>query len=334
MNNVETHVLKGFHDPIINDDTWNGLLSNGAVNVLFLTLPWQRTWWANFARGDLLLIAAYKGTSLVAIAPFFTDSGMVFFVGSGGSDYLDFIGNISDPDVLDALLTTARQKTSNFVGFRFHHVLDKSLTSKFIQESAERLRLKCFDEQSLAAPFIDLDQVAESVIQKKSLVRHQRYFEREGDLDVRNLNSVEEIMPRLEIFFSQHIKRWGGTSYPSLFNDQKQCRFYEHIVQAMANMGWLRFTELIWNDNPIAFHFGFSYQKTFLWYKPSFDIDLARRSPGEVLIRQLLFAAINEEVSIFDLGLGGEPFKQRFATGSELVRTWGVYAPEALTSKQ
>ena len=65
-----------------------------------------------------------------------------------------------------------------------------------------------------------------------------------------------------------------------------------------------------------------------MWYKPSFAIELAKRSPGEVLLRGLLLTALKEGASTFDLGLGAENFKERFATHTPVVRTWGLYPPE------
>ena len=79
------------------------------------------------------------------------------------------------------------------------------------------------------------------------------------------------------------------------------------------------------DGRPIAFHFGFSFAGNYLWYKPSFEIALARKSPGEVLLRQLLLAAVQENAYVFDFGLGDEAFKHRFASRSQLVRTWGLY---------
>lgn len=45
--------------------------------------------------GQLMLILAERNGQPVALAPLFADSGMVYFVGSGGSDYLDFVGDSS-----------------------------------------------------------------------------------------------------------------------------------------------------------------------------------------------------------------------------------------------
>ena len=71
----------------------------------------------------------------------------------------------------------------------------------------------------------------------------------------------------------------------------------------------------------------------FLWYKPSFAVDLAQRSPGEVLLRRLLLQAMEENARMFDFGLGDEAFKSRFATQVNTVRNWGLYEPGALEKK-
>src|SRR5204863_2143955 len=104
-----------------------------------------------------------------------------------------------------------------------------------------------------------------------------------------------EILPHLDEFFGQHLERWANTLSPSLFNDEVQLQFYRLITLGAANAGWLRFTRIEWKGRAIAFHFGFNYRGSFLWYKPTFAIDLARYSPGEVLLRQLLIEAIAED---------------------------------------
>lgn len=157
------------------------------------------------------------------------------------------------------------------------------------------------------------------------MLRHERALRREGEMVVEHLSGGETISQHLSEFFDQHIDRWKAASYPSLFLDPKQKKFYERLSLLAGDTGWLRFTRLVWNGRAIAFHFGFSYNRNYLWYKPSFAIDLARRSPGEVLLRQLLLAALDEDAVTFDFGLGDEAFKHRFATHVNYVHTWGLY---------
>lgn len=330
MSFVKTRILKGFDDKL-EPDQWEKLLVSGNTDTVFLTWHWQLAWWESFGRGVLLLIAAERESQIVALAPLFSEAGMIFFIGSGGSDYLDFIGDIGDLEVLYSLLKTARDRVPDFLGFRFYHVPDKSQTGRCLREIAPQLDLICYDEGSLPAPAVDLKKqpdIAYAATRKKSLARYENLFRRDGNLKVQHYIEGGDILPHLDEFFDQHMARWEGTSYPSLFHDGSQRSFYKRLTRIAANSGWLRFTRLDWDGRAIAFHFGFCYHGNYLWYKPSFDIDLARRSPGQVLLRQLLLAAIDEKAETFDFGLGDEEFKRRFATHVKYVRTWGLYPAE------
>src|ERR1051326_206306 len=118
---VRTRILQGFDDPSFGRDDWNALLRTGPTDHPFLTWEYQRAWRESCGVGELLLIVAERDGKVVALAPFFTDSDMIYFQGTDfESDCLDFIGDISDPDVLDALLDTARSRVPEFEGFRLY----------------------------------------------------------------------------------------------------------------------------------------------------------------------------------------------------------------------
>ncbi len=329
---INIEVLTGFEDPRCRPEVWNALVARGGTDAIFLTWEWQKAWWDSFERRGLLLLGAERNGELLAIAPFFAEEGMIYFVGSGGSDYLDFVGEIRDPEVLDGLLLGARNAVPDFNGFRLYHLPDKSPTGDLLRASASRLGLLLREEGVQPAPATQLGVDSEAdhaLTQKKSLLRHEAHFRRSGSLEVLHLSTAEEIEPHLDEFFQQHIGRWSATPHPSLFHDDRQQRFYRTLTQHASPAGWLRFTRVESNGGPIAFHFGFAYHGAFLWYKPTFAIELARHSPGEVLLRQLLLRAIEERAHIFDFGLGDEPFKQRFATHTQTVRDFGLDPAEA-----
>ena len=308
---------------------WQSVISFGSTWTVFQERLWLAEWWAVFGRGELFISVAYVYGKPVAIAPFFIDGGMAFLVGSGSCDYLDIIGCPATLEITRALVGAVLREYPDLLGLRFYHVPDASPTGAQLQDTAQHLGLICFDEGTLPAPLLDMGRSGECGIAaaaKKSLVRHQRYFERDGMLRIDHLRTARTIVPLLTEFFEQHEQRWAQSDSPSLFVDPKQRVFYRRLAETADAVSWLRFTVVRWNDRPVAFHFGFSHRDCYLWYKPSFDISHARHSPGEVLIRQLLLAAAKEGVRLFDFGLGAEAFKQRFATRVPLVRTWGLYS--------
>ena len=189
MSAVSTRVLQGFDDPTFGPKEWQQLLSSGDSDVVFLTWHLQRAWWESFGSGELLLILAERDGRPVALAPFYTEWQMIFFVASRRSDYLDFIGDVSDPAVLDALLQAARERVLGFQGFKLHCVPSLSRTGQRLKEAGVRLGFECYHSRDIPCPALDMagqPQVALAAAKKKSLVRRENYFRREGSLEVRH----------------------------------------------------------------------------------------------------------------------------------------------------
>ena len=136
---IQYHLLSGFNDPKLPPEAWNALQCKGSGNTVFMTWQWQKTWWEIFGRGKLLLLLAVKNDQPVTIAPLFADGGMLFFVGSGGSDYLDFIGDTSDPEIITGLLHLAIENTPGLLGFRFYHIPASSPTQQTLATVARKL---------------------------------------------------------------------------------------------------------------------------------------------------------------------------------------------------
>lgn len=332
---VSAHRLSGFDDPALAPEAWNRLVRSSSSNVVHLTWQWQRAWWETLGRGELLLIAAEREGKIVAVAPFYVHEGMVFFVGSGESCYLDFIGEIHGAGVLHALLQAAHDVMPRLVGFRFYGVRERSPTCALLAGVAERMGLDCYRKNPGPAFKLDLAEDGARAIamtRKKSLMRHENYFRRTGVVEVVHAQRGEEIEPELDAFYEQHIARRAVTADPSVYVDPSQRRFTTRWVELAAQTGWLRFTRVGWNGQPIAFHLGSCYEGRYHWHKPSFAIDLARRSPGEVLLRQLLIAAIGEGARVFDFGSGDDSFKARFTTSMEQLVTWNLYPRSSVES--
>lgn len=105
----------------------------------------------------------------------------------------------------------------------------------------------------------------------------------------------------------------------SQFVDDAQRRLFRKIVERLSPTGWLRFTEVRLDGRLAAAHLGFFHEGRFIWYKPTYEPDLASLSPGNVLIRRLFLLARDEGAREFDFTIGGEEFKSRYASGEREV---------------
>lgn len=241
---------------------------------------------------------------------------LVEFIGSRMSDYCDFIVPEAHPRVLTELLTALDRH-----GFDLLHVRD------FPESSPTPEALKCFfgargkfiDSRILyeAPTCIFNDPVSDRHLpNKKSLRRHYNYFKRTGVLEFRPKIATREMAGYLECLFEQHVARWALTDTPSLFTDERMRAFFRELAPALAAQDWLLFSVVLYDGRPIALHFGFQYRDRVIWYKPSFDVTLAKHSPGEVLIKCLLEYALDAGVAQFDFTIGEDEFKYRFANAA------------------
>ena len=325
---IHFRCMEGFYDPRITPEIWNKLLGNSSTDVIFLTWQWQRAWWDVFGRGELLLIVAERDGQPITIAPLYADEGMIFFVGSGCSDFLNFIGDVSDPYVVGEILALAVRMTPQFVGLRFYHVSIESALSETLEQVSEQQGWAFYNEGEMNAPIMEMLKFPAETLkatQKRKIVRAENWFIANGELKTEHFHTKEDILPHLVPFFEQDIITRDGTSAPSPFISPINQLFFQHIIEYLSETGWLRFTCLLWNDSVISYHFGFNYKGSYLDYKASYDKRFAKHSPGIVLLKRMLLYAINEQAHTYDFLLGEEDFKNRFATNKRQVRNWGLY---------
>jgi CelD/BcsL family acetyltransferase involved in cellulose biosynthesis len=162
------------------------------------------------------------------------------------------------------------------------------------------------------------------------------WFTAHGDVRFRHLSSEGEIQSMLPVFFEQHVRRYRAAGRASLFETPKQQAFYWALAAALHSADWLLFSVVEFNGQPIAFHFGFDYFGSIIWYKPSFDVKYAEHSPGLLLTRKLIEDGLARSRREMDFTIGDEPFKDRFANMSRfnvtvsmhhsLSNAWGARA--------
>lgn len=340
---IDVSIVEDFWALAPRKAEWNALLQRSRTNTVFQTYEFHASWWKVFggegARA-LVLIAECNG-ELVGIAPLMVAERkflgrrqrVVQFIGARSFDYCDFIIDRARPDVLPLLLGPLMQGEGAFDMLYLRDIPETSSSIGALQAFFERHAFPLDVRVLYEAPTrLFNDPVADRQLpNKKSLKRHHNYFHRTGKLDFRDCRRADEVTPYLDDFFEQHIRRRAVTDTPSLFRDDRMRSFFRELASTLAPEGWLLFSVVVYDDKPIAMHFGFEYAGRIIWYKPAFEMDYAKHSPGEVLIRHLLEYALQRKVQELDFTIGEEPFKYRFANHTRsnyavrVYRSWASY---------
>jgi CelD/BcsL family acetyltransferase involved in cellulose biosynthesis len=127
----------------------------------------------------------------------------------------------------------------------------------------------------------------------------------------RSWEEIERILPD---FMQAHVARFLATGRISNIAYSERRMFLSELAKLLSKARWLVLTRMMSGEKVLAWNYGFQFRDTWFWYQPTFDSDLEKYSPGFCLLAKLIEnAAESPELSIVDLGLGAEQYKERFA---------------------
>jgi len=307
----------------LDEAAWNALVARSGTRSVFQTYQWTRAWWTVFqGRREPVFVTASEGGRPVAVAPLVMErrvaGNVVRFVGDGRADYCDFVMPAERPDALAAIFD-ALADDRRWDVLELNNVPSRSATPELLRAVCGRRGYHTLTDDLYLCPTLliagHLDE-ARGIFNKASLRRRENYYQRAGRLVTRDLTRHEEIEPYLDEFFAQHVSRWRDAPKPSLFLEEGNRRFYRELTRAFSGTGWLLFSAIEIDERPIAFHYGFDYDGSVLWYKPTFDPEEERHSPGLVMVRHLIGYAITHGRRELDFTLGDEAFKRRFTNAT------------------
>lgn len=314
----------------LDERAWNALAAGSDTNSVFQTYEWTRAWWTTYGQQhEPLFITASDAAGIAGVAPLVCErrpSGqrVVRFLGDGRADYCDVLASRDKPQAIRAVFE-ALQRDRRWRMIELNNIPAHSPTAAIVHELGDRHGYRILADDLYSCPTLLIEGHEAEVLQifnKPSLRRRTNYFERHGRLVCRNLTTAAEIYPYLDAFFDQHVARWGGRSSSSLFVEERNRDFYRELTRQLAPRGWLLFSVVEFNDQPIAFHYGFDYAGSVIWYKPSFDVAFEQQSPGIVMVRNLIRYALENKRRELDFTVGDEPFKRRFTNSTR--KTVGI----------
>jgi CelD/BcsL family acetyltransferase involved in cellulose biosynthesis len=177
-------------------------------------------------------------------------------------------------------------------------------------------------------PFVELEGIswdeylaARSRQFRSQLGRKLRSLRREHDVRFRRTRRLEEVPADLLTLFRLHDARWVERSESSALADPEIRTFHLEFAAAAFERGWLRLTVMEVDEVPIAALYGWLIGGRWSYYQAGFDPAWSRQSPGFLLLAETIKEAIEDGASEYDMLLGDEAFKRRFATSSRAVRT-------------
>ena len=331
---MKVKLVTDINDLSIPKNEWDEAVNQNETNTIFQTYDWFKCWWSIFGPAySLFIILIFENDKIMGIAPMAIDNSSrrnrkLVFIGDGNSDYLDFIITEQKNDVLHEIFNTINKHSQDWDSLILGNIPTYSTTTGLISALSQSIGLYCSIQNTIVCPTLvikDRETEAKNIVNKYSTKRPYNYFKRSGTLDHRIINDSNQLTEELERFFTQHIERWKNTPYPSLFLNDKNKEFYRLLAKTILPKKRLLFSVIEHNGNPISYHYGFDYNASLIWYKPSYSLDYSKKSPGILMIRYLINYALENKKSELDFTIGDESFKKRFTNSERYNSTLIVY---------
>ena len=298
------------------EDDWRRLAE--ARGNVFVTPEWYRAVLAATAETPYAVVVR-RGDSLVGVLPLVSDGGTLRFAGALFADWLHPAARVEDDAETARAAGAALADRDDWSML----VIDNVDAAAFWPRALAARRLAAVGGGAAPAPlpFATLPGDWDAYLATRSrnlrsqLGRKLRALERDHRIEMRR-GGVDD----LDLLFELHRRRRDtvGGFASSLVHEEAQA-FHRSFAAAADRRGWVRLWLLEADGTAVAAWYGWRIGARYAYYNAGFDPAWADRSVGLVLLARTIRAAIEEGAAEYDFLLGGESYKERFATGERLA---------------
>jgi CelD/BcsL family acetyltransferase involved in cellulose biosynthesis len=322
---------------------WNELVLQVERPEVFYTSEWALAMQASYGASlNPLLLLGYDGEDVVGVASLAKDSSErnITFLAANTGDYCEFLSHPSRRtefvEGVFAELVKLKPKSMQLA-----NLPADSATSNALRQASAKYGFHFYARPAYLCAQADLgsgekrQRLKASLATKKKLRRYLREMEREGSVKFVHLQSWGEIQSALPQFADAHVARFGETGRTSSLATPARRRFLEELARRFSDSGVVTLSELLVNDQPVAWNYGFQFHGSWFWYQPTFDSRWEEQSPGYCLLARIVMDACDQEdMNRVDLGLGAEGYKERFGNSARqtlyitATRSWPGHLKE------
>jgi len=304
---------------------WNALVQEMERPEVFYTHEWALAVSRAYQSSIMpLLFLAYERDRLVGLVALATDrmQKQAFFLSAATADYCDFVGPETRRAELVGLVLAELQR------LRLRMLVAANLpassaTAHAIKPVASMHGFSSFSRPAYECAQITLESpdqrrdVKLAIAAQRTLRSVIRSLERQGALVVEHLRAWPGIRAVLPDFIKAHIARFRSMGRTSHLSDPARQQFLRELSFLLSAKGQVVLSQLLVNDRPIAWNYGFQFAGSWLYYQLAFLSEWQRFSPGVCLLTKIVEAAGDDPaIHRVDLGLGSEGYKQRFTTST------------------
>lgn len=158
---------------------------------------------------------------------------------------------------------------------------------------------------------------------RANIRRDLRVAEKMGTVSMDVLSGAE-VEEALDAMFVTYEQQWGAGGASHIFQKPEIRTFFKSLSGVAQAQGKLHFSRLKVGDDIWHWHYGFMHRGSLLWYKPTYNPDFSKYSPGKVHLALLIEHCLENGGVEIDFGYGAEPYKFLWTKSGKTLHTYRV----------
>lgn len=306
-------------------EEWDTLLLKSRADNIFLTYEWIDAYIRHFLKKrDLFILKVLDDQRLIGIAPlmirrcryFGLPVRVVSFIGTVISDRMNFITDADKKKaiglILDYLMTVQREW--DFIDLQ--EIADDTGTEDVIKEWLKDRKCINILGPSSRCLFIDFNRedglspcqrFSKSFQEKYRRANNKRPFLNLEFKGYRDNGSGSERLFADTCMIERHS--WKVRKRKGIFSKADSRDFHREIFDRFLKNRWIYLSILKSDGRPIAYRYGYLYNRRVYSYNHSFDERYSNVSPGRMLVLWTLKGCVKEGISEYDFLRGEERWK-------------------------
>ncbi len=303
---------------------WTRLAERWAVDPVFLSHTWFRTWWESFGRGkELHIVTVRHRRELVAVAPMMRTRATIYglklntiqaIYNPHTPRYDVIVGENQNPQLCRAIWKNFLEQ-DHADAVILSQIPNGSRTISMFEELGKTHGWISGQWSAPPSPFISLVDGYDGFLNNlKSSSRYnlrKRYdrLKKKGIVDVEVVTRPDQIREAMKDGLRIEAAAWKGELGTAIISDPLVAEFYIQLAQREAELGRVRLTFLRVDGKRIAFNYLLQCGKKLYGVKIGYDPAYHMFSPGNMLLNLILQQACAEGIEEYDFLGADEEWK-------------------------
>ncbi|MFE6168041.1 GNAT family N-acetyltransferase [Viridibacillus arvi] len=317
---------------------WDDILEQEKNTNPFIEYEWISTWWATIGQSsNVEIYVVMEDKEAIAFFPLMREEHRgiqkLTFLADGVANYMDIVVKSENKRNVLTYLLNALFKKEDALLLQLHGISEESATSNILELFLVENGFK-YSFHRVVTPYLHFDKVNFQQFMHKRRKKHgvdrsEKKLERLGNVQYYPLQSNEKSK-----MFGLFESRWKKKIDTSGFASTERRPFFEALLQIQNHNFKTEVDALRFEQEIIAFAYGFSCRGRYVAYTLGFDSDFSMFGPGRLIDRRKLLQSYEEGEKIFDFSIGYEKYKFDWHTDVTFTRTFIIAGSNKKAKRQ